>query len=268
MAPETNHVHSQPATAAMTATVIPFHGDGLETIKDHDGVWLNLPRTCGGLGLAEQSQVRKLQGKPWAWVAMKVAHDAMGRPQQTWHIHIDSLPMWLATIEPSRVAEAIRPKLIAYQRECAQVLRDYWFKGAAVNPRVPKEDLEIVILRQKAAAELAILGKDFLDPRWVRNLLEDGINQVRGSADKPSGPLSIDLTTYLQGKGLSADAQRKHAGTFGKLVKAAYMAKHGREPGMAMRFVNGSHKPVCSYTEDDLPLLDEVFAKVITSRLT
>jgi hypothetical protein len=49
-------------------------------------------------------------------------------------LHLDSFPMWLATIESSRVAEHVRPKLVKYQKECARVLRDHFFGTQVVTP--------------------------------------------------------------------------------------------------------------------------------------
>jgi hypothetical protein len=54
-----------------------------------------------------------------------VAED--GKEREMLFVHLDCLPMWLATIEASRVKEDVRPKLIAYQKECARVLRDHFF---------------------------------------------------------------------------------------------------------------------------------------------
>lgn len=42
-------------------------------------------------------------------------------------LHLDALPMWLATIEPSRVAAEARPRLERFQLECAKALRDHFF---------------------------------------------------------------------------------------------------------------------------------------------
>lgn len=41
-------------------------------------------------------------------------------------IDLDSLPMWLATIDDGKVAASLRPRLIDFQRECARVLRDHF----------------------------------------------------------------------------------------------------------------------------------------------
>jgi hypothetical protein len=42
-------------------------------------------------------------------------------------VDLDTLAMWLATITSGKVAEALRPKIVRYQKECARVLRDHFF---------------------------------------------------------------------------------------------------------------------------------------------
>ena len=49
-------------------------------------------------------------------------------------LHADCVPMWLATINANKVSEEARPMLIAYQREAARALRDYFYRGVAVQP--------------------------------------------------------------------------------------------------------------------------------------
>jgi phage antirepressor YoqD-like protein len=45
--------------------------------------------------------------------------------------------MWLATIDAGRVGESVRPLLVAYQKEAAQVLRDHFF-GARTTYLIPR----------------------------------------------------------------------------------------------------------------------------------
>lgn len=106
---------------------VPFHGDIIEAFRDERGVWVSVRRICESLGLDPSSQRQKLQAKPWCRAVMNTSHDASGRQQSIYMVHLDCLPMWLATIEVSRVGEEVRPKLVAYQKECAQVLRDHFF---------------------------------------------------------------------------------------------------------------------------------------------
>lgn len=116
---------------------VPFHGDVIEATQDDAGVWVSLRRACESLGIALHRQTQKLQEKPWANVNMKLMMDQSGREFEMACLHLDSFPMWLATIEPSRVKEAVRPKLELYQKEAARALADH-FLG---RPRQGVEDV-------------------------------------------------------------------------------------------------------------------------------
>lgn len=112
---------------------VPFHGDVLEAVQGEGTLYVGIRRVCENLGIAVQSQLAKLHGAPWAVVTMIVTTGPDGKNYGTACIDLDSLPMWLATIQPSRVADHARPKLSAYQRECARALRDHFF-GSRLRP--------------------------------------------------------------------------------------------------------------------------------------
>jgi len=116
---------------------VPFHGDSLDAVRDADGIWLSIPQACANLEMRDQMQVKRLQSKPWAVVLMKSITDGRGLIRQTWCLRLDCVAMWLATIETSRVAESLRPKLERYQIECARVLNEHFFgkPAAAPDPR-------------------------------------------------------------------------------------------------------------------------------------
>lgn len=108
-------------------------------------------RVCEALGVDNARQQSKLKQKPWAVVGFMSTTAADGKNYDTFCIDLDSLPMWLATIEPARVAEAVRPKLIAFQQEAARALRDYFFGGAAINPRLQASLDRLQLARAKEA---------------------------------------------------------------------------------------------------------------------
>ena len=123
----------KPKTGEQTSVqLVGFHGDQLQAVsRMEDGkekVWVVVRRVCEALGVDESGQRQKLAEKAWACTELISAHDATGRHQAIFCIDIDSLPMWLATMEESRVGPVARPKLIAYQKECARVLRDHFLK--------------------------------------------------------------------------------------------------------------------------------------------
>lgn len=123
----------------MSAIVkVAFHGDDLDTVKTGDDAWVSVRRVCDALQISHEPQLAKLKSKPWATMTMIVTVAEDGRNREQAFVHLDSLPMWLATIEPSKVAPAARAKLVDYQRECARVLRDHFFgTKPAAPPSVP-----------------------------------------------------------------------------------------------------------------------------------
>lgn len=110
-----------------------FHGDALSCIEQDGRLWVAVKPVCAALGLADQAQATKLKAKPWAGTTMIVA-PSRGGPQEMFCVDLDSLPMWLATIEPARVRKEARPKLVIYQKECARVLRDHFFGRRPAAP--------------------------------------------------------------------------------------------------------------------------------------
>lgn len=117
---------------------IEFHGDELECLRNNEGVWVSLRRVCEAVGIDYKNQHEKLKQKAWATMVLSTTTGSDGKKYQMSMLHLDSLPMWLATIDAERVSDEARPKIELYQRECAKALRDFWFKGEAKRPK-PKE---------------------------------------------------------------------------------------------------------------------------------
>jgi hypothetical protein len=115
--------------------MVPFHGDMLQAVRDEGGVWVALRPMCEALGVSVQSQLAKLRSKGWACVRLIVTHDASGRAQEMVTVSLDTVPMWLATIEASRVGETVRAKLGRYQCDAARVLAAHFLPRA--TPALP-----------------------------------------------------------------------------------------------------------------------------------
>ena len=111
--------------------IVPFEfqGDALECIPDGDVLWVGVRPVCIALGVDDMTQKQKLGAKSWAITQMTRTKAADGREREVFCIDLDSLPMWLATIDERRVPEEIRPKLIRYQREAKKALADFFFGG-------------------------------------------------------------------------------------------------------------------------------------------
>lgn len=133
---------------------IPFHGHELQALLRQGEGYLALRPACDDLGLDFTAQFRRVKRQPWATVAIMTAVAADGKEREVFCLHADSVPMWLATIQASRVKPERRELLVTYQKECARVLREH-FAGRAAAP--PEADLRAVIARI-VREELAAAG--------------------------------------------------------------------------------------------------------------
>ena len=89
---------------------------------------------CEGIGIDFRAASARSWTRPNGHVTTIImAHDSSGRMQQMFGLHADCVPMWLGTINANKVSEEARPILIAYQREAARALRDYFYRGVAVQ---------------------------------------------------------------------------------------------------------------------------------------
>lgn len=126
---------------------VQFHGDQLQAVQQDGKVWVVLKRACEALGIDPNAQGQRLRDperSPWATTCLTHAVADDGRSRELLCLDIESLPMWLATIDTARVRPDLRAKLATYQRECAQVLRDHFFaepKLPALPPIPSQEDL-------------------------------------------------------------------------------------------------------------------------------
>lgn len=133
-------------------TKFNFHGDTLEVCGTCPAdAEVSIRRVCEALGVSVQGQMKRLASKPWATINQKlmVAEDGKDRVQAM--ISLEALPIWLGTIEPRKVKEQVREKLIRYQKECARVLAAH-FLGIgkpASGVFVPADVLERIVGRQE-----------------------------------------------------------------------------------------------------------------------
>ncbi len=139
-----------------------FDGDAIDVQKDGNEVFVSVKRVCEALGVDYPTQQAKLKEKEWATIGLcpTVAED--GKQRQMTMLHLDSLPLWLATIDAGRVAEDARPKLLRYQKECARVLADHFLGRRASKldlkalPKLTKAISSGLLTRDEARATLGL----------------------------------------------------------------------------------------------------------------
>ena len=260
-----------------------FHGDTIDVVEKDVTLWVSVRRICESLGIDDRTQRRKLQLAPWARGVMMTLLDANLHNQTAFMCDLDSLPMWFASITPSKVAPEVRKKLELYQNEAARVLRDH-FLGSPSHRR-QREDIKMTALREREAITtmarrqregietlarqrqkaLALLRQSqefgILSKAYLTRYVHHSVALIDGT-EAPAGPRLIDVSSFLEGKGFDKETTRRFASRFGKKVRVLFEAKHGQPPRKVHRLIWGSERLVNSYTELDLPLFEQVFGKM------
>jgi len=146
---------------------VRFDGDTIEAVRQESDVYVSIRRVCEPLELDYSSQLSKLKQKSWATVALITTVAEDGKRREMAMLHIDALPMWLATVSELRVSEELRPKLIRYQLSCARVLRDHFF-----GPRRPQQR---ELWPELAASPVGTVPKHLEDyERFMRRCAQGG----------------------------------------------------------------------------------------------
>lgn len=117
--------------------LVEFQGSQHLTIFDGEKVRVAMKPLVEALGIDWVSQYKRINRDPLLSEGMvKMTMPSERGMQETVTLPIDLMHGWLFTLTVSKVREESRERILAYQRECYQVLHDYWAKGAATNPRM------------------------------------------------------------------------------------------------------------------------------------
>lgn len=92
-------------------------------------------------------------------------------------------------------------------------------------------------------------------------ITEHRARRLAGNVLDRSGLAELDPAVYLTEKGLEGPELMAAVGTFGKSLKAAFVARYGREPLQRLkRLPDGRTVSVFEYVEADRPMFDAVYA--------
>ncbi|AGN18564.1 hypothetical protein J433_00630 [Corynebacterium glutamicum MT] len=67
-------------------------------------------------------QLQKLKSEPWAVVSMRDTTGSDGKTYNMAVVELDTVMMWLTTIDEDRVNEASRPLVVSHQTELKAVI--------------------------------------------------------------------------------------------------------------------------------------------------
>ncbi len=106
-------------------TSIMFYGEDIIAIQELDPneTYVPIVQLCERIGLEPIAQERRVRAHAaLASGARTLPVESRNGSQPTLCLRADLVPLWLAGVDGSRVAETVRARLELYQRECASVL--------------------------------------------------------------------------------------------------------------------------------------------------
>lgn len=121
-------------------TTVEFRGDTLFTVERDDGVFIAVKPISDRLGLKWSGQHDRLRRDPLLGEGVRVIRiPSLGGAQETTCLALRCVNGWLFGIDSARVKPELRERVLAYQRECYDVLADHFLgpRGAAAPIRVP-----------------------------------------------------------------------------------------------------------------------------------
>ncbi|CUW31711.1 phage antirepressor N-terminal domain-containing protein [Streptomyces reticuli] len=213
------------------------------------------------IGLSYPAQLRKLNDRSWAnrCDIATVAED--GKTRQMVAVDVRTFLMWLATVNETKVAGAVRPTLVAYQRETTQVVNDYWTEGGAINPRATEDQLDSLISRAKQQAEVLSILSGIVAPDWLET--KGRLVAARALGEEPEiDPLDVPLYVpdFLKGKGLRRREIESVQSWFGRRAAAIYKERTGEEIGKRQaELPNGTVRETKAWTVRHRPVFEETW---------
>jgi hypothetical protein len=144
---------------------VPFYGDTVEAIYNtqDDTVYVSVCRVCENLDIDSDSQLKKLKGYHWTRTVMITVRDQLNKRQELTFLPLAQLPMWLTTINPSKIGASpeLVEKLKHYQLEAVDVLAKHF---VVPKPEPEPESVDPILAMLEAArvqrqAQLALESK-------------------------------------------------------------------------------------------------------------
>jgi hypothetical protein len=120
---------------------VPFHGSTLFVVPVNEEPFTPMKPIVEGMGLDWRAQAAKFRSNKERWGVVMIATPSDGGQQDAVCLPVRKLPAWMASINPKKVREEIRPRVILYQNECDDALWAYWTKGRVERPAQPTGSL-------------------------------------------------------------------------------------------------------------------------------
>lgn len=112
---------------------VPFHGDTIYCIDHQNQPFTAMKPIVDNLGIAWQSQLQKLNANKERWGITMIVIPSQSGNQDMVCMPVRKLPAYLNTINPKKVSEKLREKIIKYQEESDDVLWAYWMEHRKIE---------------------------------------------------------------------------------------------------------------------------------------
>ena len=269
---------------------IRFSQGELRAFKDDEGrIWVQAKPVAEALGLRWHGQLEHLQRDEALRDTVRIIRMVSPNPtnpqesieRETVFIERQGLVLWLAKLQPSRVKDPERRrKIVAYQKEAGKALEDYFFRGAAVNPRAvvdptllrtvvseavaralgelggTRREVDPALERLRMAKELLDSARKIpgIDPRWLERCHELVLHEMLGRPFHGE-KLTVDLSEFMCNI-LGRHPTRGELISFGRFLAELYRREFGRSPSKRLVLIEGRERPINSFTREDLPFLE------------
>ena len=132
--------------------VIEVRGDRLVAVViPNDGAAVPIRMMCESIGLAAEDEVRRVREHPVLAQGLRMVNVTLGgRVRSVAALIHTMIPYWLAAIDPARVNDAVRDKVVLYQTEVANTLAQLYY-GADAVPMPIATDPATQALQQRTA---------------------------------------------------------------------------------------------------------------------
>lgn len=198
---------------------------------------------------------------------------ADGKEREMTMVDRRTFTMWLATIDTSRIKdEGARELLVAFQREAADVL-DAYFSGQAIGQAAIPEAIEYQFRLLERARDL--LSPETLEAETLHVIRgEKPHSQVNVTEEPRPLPSSLggergwfSYREYVESRGVPAN--HSVIASLAVYTVRVFLRERGTAPGNLDGYrhlspTRGGY--ITGFTEADLPLLDEAWAKVCQRR--
>ncbi len=188
---------AKPTNSTSSIVVVPFRTDQLITIQREDGIYVAIRPICERCGIDWSSQLQRIKRHPILAEAVVMTTTPFTRHgQEEACLRLDYLNGWLMGIDSKRVKEEVRADVIAYQRECYQVLFEHFYRktvGSGARPRRGLTEEERAV-----RADLATRRQRVNEIRAATRTLQEirltqGVKAAAAAAPELFAPFGINL---------------------------------------------------------------------------